>query len=63
MVIILKKVSDDEIIISAMRFIFTTTRRYVRVDENIWYNKDLRQEVTDYEMDNLDIKELVYGKK
>ena len=46
-----------------MRFIFTTTRRYVRVDENTWYNKDLRQEVTDYEMDNLDIKELIYGKK
>ncbi len=63
MVTILEKVSNDEIIISVKRFIFTTTRRYVKVDENIWYNKDLRQEVTDYEMDNLDIKELIYGKK
>jgi hypothetical protein len=58
-----KIISDDEIIISAVRFIFTTRRRYVRVDNNLWYNKDLQQEVTDYEMDNLPDEQLVFGKE
>lgn len=63
MTVIIKKVSEDEIIISAIRFIFTTTRRYVRVDKDIWYNKDLHQEVTSYEMDHLTDKQLVWGRK
>lgn len=63
MTIILKKVSEDEIIIKAVRLIFTTTRRYVRVDDNLWYNKDLHQELTDEEMNSLTEKELVWGKR
>jgi hypothetical protein len=60
---IIKIISDDEIIISAVRFIFTTRRRYVRVDDNLWYNKELHQEVTEYEMDNLPDEQLVWGKR
>ena len=63
MVTIIKKVSEDEIIIEAIRFIFTTKRRYVRVDTDLWYNKDLHQEITNDEMDTLTDKQLVWGKK
>lgn len=54
---------DNEIIVSAIRFIFTTRRRYVRVDTDLWYNKDLHQELTDYEMNNLPDEEIMWGKK
>jgi len=54
---------DNEIIISAIRFIFITRRRYVRLDTDLWYNKDLQQELTDYEMNNLPNEEIMWGKK
>jgi hypothetical protein len=63
MVTIVKKVSDDEVIIESVRFLFTTTRRYVRVDTNLWYNKDLHQEITDHELNTLTDEELIYGKE
>ena len=47
MTIIIKKVSEDEIVIEAIRFIFTTRRRYVRVDTHLCYNKYLNQELKD----------------
>jgi len=57
-----KVISDDEIIISAVRFVFTTTRRYERIGD-LWYNKKLHQQLTDYEMDNLPDEVLVFGKE
>jgi len=63
MTVIIKKISNEEIVITAIRFIFTTKRRYVKVDSNIWYNKDLHQEVTEDELETLTDKELVWGRK
>ena len=62
MTTIIVKESVDEITVTAIRFIFTTKRRYVRVDENTWYNKDLHQEITDEEWDYLTDEQIVFGK-
>ena len=62
MVTIVKKVSKDEVIIDVIKFIFTTTIRYERIGD-LWYNKKLHLQVTDYEMHNIPIEFLVGGKK
>ena len=63
MTVIIKKISNEEITITAIRFIFTTKRRYVKVDTDTWYNKDLHQEITEDELETLTDKELIWGRE
>jgi hypothetical protein len=62
MTIIKIRESVDVITITAIGFIFKTTRIYERIGV-LWYNKKLHQELTDYEMNNLPDKDILWGKK
>ena len=63
MEVVVKKVSDDEVILETSKFIFKIKRRYVRVDVDTWYNKNTHNEVTFEELTLLSDKELIYGKE
>jgi hypothetical protein len=46
MTVIVKSISQDEIIVEGIRLLFSVKRRYVRVDEDLWYSKKLKQRFT-----------------
>lgn len=62
MTVIIKKISKDEIIVSAVKLLHTKERRYVKIDTDIWYNKDLHKYVSYKDFDIINAKDLIWGK-
>jgi hypothetical protein len=62
MVVIVKTISDDEITVEGIKFLFSIKRKYVRIGE-LWYNKKLHKQYTFKEFSLLSDNELIYGKE
>ena len=61
--VIVKLITNDEIIVESINFVFTTRRIYIRENEHTWYNKKLDQRIKNEDWGKYSSKELIYGRR
>jgi hypothetical protein len=60
-VVMIEVITNDEIIVEEINFIFTKRRIYTR-ERNTWYNKELDQRINNEDWGKYSGRELVHGR-